>query len=518
MSKEKSDHLFLLIHSMNRSEKRYFKLLHKKSEQDETKFLRLFDLLEAQEQQDEEALLRAEPSLNPAQLSNLKAHLYKRLLQAIRQFHAGKLHAVEIREMIDFAEVLFSRGLYEQCSDMLQKAKKRALRHDHLELLLEIYRWEKNILTQTIHRDNELRVQKIVQGVQDATTRIANINLFSNLSAALNALYMRIGLAKNAQDHERARQLIEERLSHIRPEELSWSEQASLYELYTEYYFFTQDIDKAKCYASRWLQLFELQPQRIGSQLDKYIKSINSLLNALYKLGHYPEFVQAQLKLKAIYQLPVQLNENIRTKLFKYTYVHEFNRLFMVGDFSTGVHRFNKLQRYLELYIEKLDKHSRLVLYYKIACLYFGDEQHREALYWLNRIINNSEEMQHDLREDIGGFARIVALIAHFELGNTDILEYQIRSTYRYLLKGGTLYALQRYILRFLRQLDKHDTPMAVRLKFVALREQLLPLQQDPYEKRPFSYFDIISWLDSKIEHRPVQDVIREKAGIGVLS
>jgi RNase P/RNase MRP subunit POP5 len=33
----------------------------------------------------------------------------------------------------------------------------------------------------------------------------------------------------------------------------------------------------------------------------------------------------------------------------------------------------------------------------------------------------------------------------------------------------------------------------------------------NPYEKRAFIYFDIISWLESKIEHKKVQDIIREK-------
>ena len=47
---------------------------------------------------------------------------------------------------------------------------------------------------------------------------------------------------------------------------------------------------------------------------------------------------------------------------------------------------------------------------------------------------------------------------------------------------------------------------------FADLREHLIPLTTNPYEKRAFVYFDIISWLESKIQSRPVKEVIREKA------
>ena len=36
-------------------------------------------------------------------------------------------------------------------------------------------------------------------------------------------------------------------------------------------------------------------------------------------------------------------------------------------------------------------------------------------------------------------------------------------------------------------------------------------LQKNKFEKRAFLYFDIISWLESKIENRSVQEIIKEK-------
>ena len=43
------------------------------------------------------------------------------------------------------------------------------------------------------------------------------------------------------------------------------------------------------------------------------------------------------------------------------------------------------------------------------------------------------------------------------------------------------------------------------------LRDKLNTIAADPFERRPFRYLDIPSWLDSKIENLPVQAVWKEE-------
>jgi len=65
--------------------------------------------------------------------------------------------------------------------------------------------------------------------------------------------------------------------------------------------------------------------------------------------------------------------------------------------------------------------------------------------------------------------------------------------------------------LKFLRKLPK-ILPDELKQAFIDLKKDLLPLRNNAYEKRAFLYFDIISWLESKIENRSNQEIIREKA------
>jgi hypothetical protein len=148
-----------------------------------------------------------------------------------------------------------------------------------------------------------------------------------------------------------------------------------------------------------------------------------------------------------------------------------------------------------------------MILNYKVACLYFGSGDNKSTIKYLNRIIQMKDV---SLREDIQCFARILNLIAHFELGNDDLVEYQIKSVYRFLRNMGDLHGVQHEILNFLRQLPFTDEKSLMR-GFRVLHAKLVKLSQLPYEKRPFLYLDIISWLECKIERKPVQVVIREK-------
>jgi hypothetical protein len=187
----------------------------------------------------------------------------------------------------------------------------------------------------------------------------------------------------------------------------------------------------------------------------------------------------------------------------------------MVGDFEIGVNLFSRIQPQLEQFVVQLDKHSRLIMYYKIACLYFGDHKFSQATKWLNRIVNSEEE---DIREDLHSFARIINLICHFELGHMDVIPYYLRSTYRYLSKKDDLQLFERHILDFIKLLDRSMTPKTLIFQFRNLRDQLLLLVDNPYEKRAFIYFDIISWLESKIQGRKVSEIIKEKAQSTIVS
>jgi hypothetical protein len=74
----------------------------------------------------------------------------------------------------------------------------------------------------------------------------------------------------------------------------------------------------------------------------------------------------------------------------------------------------------------------------------------------------------------------------------------------------GNLSLVEEEIFKFLRK-SFNLSPGKLRPEFEKLVEKLKKYEKNRFETRAFVYLDIISWLESKIQQVPVQDVIREK-------
>jgi len=148
-----------------------------------------------------------------------------------------------------------------------------------------------------------------------------------------------------------------------------------------------------------------------------------------------------------------------------------------------------------------------MVFYYKIASLYFGAGDCKKCIEYLDKIINNKSL---HMREDLLCFSRILSLVAHYDIGQDYHLEIQLKSTYKFLIKMNDLHEVQKELIKFLRSLGD-IYPQQLKNEFIKLHTSLKKFENDPYERRAFLYLDLISWLESKIENRPVDEIIQEK-------
>ncbi|HYH56688.1 MAG TPA: hypothetical protein VD772_08760, partial [Anseongella sp.] len=240
-----------------------------------------------------------------------------------------------------------------------------------------------------------------------------------------------------------------------------------------------------------------------------YLKSYHYLLDTLFYLQHHSKFGTTLEKFAAdVDSGEVRLDGSTKTLAFMYLYTNRINKHFMEGTFSSGVKEvLPGLLEMLEKVRPGLDQHHILVLYYKIACLYFGSGDNLNAIVYLKKVTDCREE---GLREDLQCFARILHLIASYEEGLDEHLDYQIKTVYKFIVKMNELHQVQQEIMLFVRNLGR-IYEYQLKEEFRKLRSRLLQLAEHPYEKRAFLYLDIISWLESKIENRPVQEIIREK-------
>ena len=509
MPKQRTDDLIQLIRSMTSAEKRHFRLFATRNQaSEELLFLQVFDFFDKKNGSDEAALLKKIPALKKGQLANLKAHLLRQILTSLRLLSKNRNEDIQVREMIDYARALYDKGLYRQSLDWLARAREQALACQFIGLAIEALEFEKLIEAQYITRSLEGRAVELSEQTHQLNTRLVRTSEFSNLSLQMYGLYLKRGFIRNRQDYQEVQVFFKGRLPEIRFEELDFMGRVYYCQSHVWLYHICQEFAPCFRHAQRWVELFEQEPVMKTVHAPLYLKGLHNLLGTLFHSLSYERFVE---NLAALERFPETVdfaqNKNVEGLYHLYLYLHRINRHYLEGTFSEGVALIPELVRCIETNAYNWDAHRIMVFHYRIACLYFGNDDYAHAIDYLNKIIN---QKVIDYRADIQCFARILNLIAHYELGNDTLVEYQIRSVYRFLLHIEDLQQVQREILHFLRRtpgMRRND----LLEEFRQLHARLVPLQKDPFERRPFLYLDIISWLETKLEGRRIQEVIKGK-------
>lgn len=503
------DAVFRLVKSLTKAEKRHFKLyVNRLSGADDILFMQLFNAMDKHQEYQEEVILQKVPAIKRQQLSNLKRHLYSQLLTSLRLLGTSKIPELAIREQVDFARILYGKGLYLQSLKILDKAKQAA-REAHKDLLeLAIIEFEKVIESRHITRSMENRAEQLTRESDRRKEVIVSYSNLSNLALRLYGLYLKIGHARNEKDLEYVKKFFEDNLPKVNLPTLTFFEKIHFYQAHVWYSHIVQNFSQYFRYSSKWVELFHTNPNMLKADHDLYLRGVNNLLTAAFLTGYQSKLKETLEKLSIFQEeYSKNLDTNSSVLAFQYYFTGLINLHFTQGTFSEGIKIIPELEEKLKLYSPYLDQHRILVFYYKIACLYFASGDNARALDYLNQIINLKAGT---LREDIQCFARFLHLIAHYELGNYNLLEYLVKSVYRFLAKMEDLNQVQQEILKFLRQ-TLHREQRDLRDGFIDLRAKLAPLADDALERRSFLYLDILGWLDSKIQNRPVQDIIREK-------
>ena len=182
MTSTQKDALFILVKSLSKSEKRQFKLyVGRLGVNTDAKFLTLFNLLDKMRSYQEETILQS-GVVKKSQLSNLKAHLYKQILISLRLNPGNQNVRVQIREQLDFATILYQKGLYKQSLKILDKVKATAIANEEKNIAYEIVELEKVIETQYITRSLPDRAGELSKQSQWLTELNSIASKFSNLS------------------------------------------------------------------------------------------------------------------------------------------------------------------------------------------------------------------------------------------------------------------------------------------------------------------------------------------------
>ena len=515
---DKKDDIISLIQSLSKSEKRYFKLFVDKNTKGESNhYKKLFDLIERAGTAEKKVIqnLYRDDNFMRSQYRVYKHLTYKMILKSLTAYHSEKSIDDQIQESIRQAKVLFDKNLYTQAAKMLEKVKYIASKHEKYPHLLEIIRWQKKIIVSSLiyGMTTEKDIIQLIEEEESSIHKIENISKYWKQNMLIYMVFRTKGVAREQEDIERYNLKIN--VPVLKNEELALSYQAKLnfHFAYATYYGSTNKLKEAYTSSKKILDLMESHLNQIEEDPKQYCVALYNLLYYIKYLKKYEEFFTTIPKLKAMSKRFPEIDENIRSVILSNAYNLEFGIYIDIGQFEKAATILAEMEALLQ---NKTNSDAMFELVFNVnrALLYFGNKDYQKAIFCNNLILNKKKE---DLREDQYSYAKIFQLILHFEKGNSELLPYLVKSCYRYLLQKNKLHKIENTFLLFIRTKAFHISTKKDQIEaFKALREELIIASEDSIGARFLEFFDIISWLESKIKNRSFESILREKSGYGL--
>lgn len=503
------DTLFQLIHSLEKSEKRHFKLYIKRSSaKEDLKIIRLFDVLDKLAEYDEKLLMKKLSDFTKPQLSNLKTHLYKQLLASLRLLKTNENIDLKLSEQLDNARLLYNKGLKIQSLHILEKAKEMAKANQKMNFLVQVISLEKKIETLHITRSTLEKTELLAQEALATSEHIDRVTKLSNLALLLYRWYVKNGHARNEEDEKDIKKFFKSSLPGNVIAINDFYEKLYLYQSYSWYAFIRQDFFMYYRYSQKWIDLFNEDKIMLAVETGHYIKGMHNLLNAHFDLRNFKKFKTTLCEFEEFSKTAVaNHHDNFRTHTSIYINGAKINQYLMEGNFTKGLEIVPGIEKKLKEYSLFVDSHRILVFNYKFASLFFGAGEYSKAIDYLHKIINDNNQ---GLRNDLQCYARLMHLLCHYELGNDEILDSLIRSVYRFMARMKNLTVVEEAIFSFLRHSFKVNSK-DLKPELERFLTKIKHLEKNRFETRSFAYLDIISWAESKVFERPMEEIIHDK-------
>ena len=498
MGKGRED-LFHLIQSMSKSEKRYFKMESKKAGNKTSNHVKLFDAINNLEEYDEEVLkkkLRKEKFIQ--HLSAEKRYLYQAVLRSIRNFRGDQSIFAQIKTMVVDANYLLERALYDQAENILDKAQKLAEKIDDTVSLLEIN--VKRQLLSTAHKKKEHR-QDIYRLMKEKDEIVELLLKKLELRDLLN----KTGVANRENDNAQMSQYIKEKKSLLEQTKNLPSFYALLwnYGITDLHYTELGELEKRSDIRSKIIELWNQHPDIKNEFFYQYL---NDLTNVASK------FTQKHKTKKFFEYLNILENEKPRNSfdrvfIFKHVVIKKLFHFMTIGDFKKAQLLIPEIESKLKIY--NIDQSSIITIRSNIAVLYFCIEDFHSCLSWVNKNITLSKSK---IRLDLQKFNRLLAIIAYIETQKSfDFIDNFCRATHRFIVKSDSKehnhvpLTMLDYIQKYLNSTEDQQKEVLIEFKMM-----LETFQTHPTKKLTSGLEEFHFWIRSKLEKRPIAQLIKE--------
>ncbi len=477
---------------MSRAEKRHFKLYT--GSNNKLRYVRLFDLLEKQKQYNKAAIEKA--GFTPSNCNELNEKIH----ESLHVLRMGKNVDSKLKLLLDGVPMLVEKELINETKKHINKIKKIAKKHQKFLALLEVIRWEKELVAKGNNKNMYEQFEVLLHEENRIRQRLDEETNYQNIKRQLYLLRKKDVRLTKAENREIFNQLLDTACLKTENTPYSTDAKVNFYYAKTVVAKYNNQKEKAYQYAQQLIQIFEENKPYMKQELLNYKYSLCLLAEMCFFSGKdskIPEIIDK------IEQIPFDSQEDTEI----YNTVCLQGLLWAMSDTNEqeGIRYIRVFEQLLDKSGDKIRDGRLLAFFYNISVFYSLFDRWREAEKWLNNILTFKRT---DDRKDIQFAARLIKFIIMYGCESDD-MDNHIQATSNYFRKHQQYTEINQHILQVFRDLYKAINRKE-RLQIWENLNNFLTqkIQEQTYSTRQLGLEELQLWCQAKLQNTTIATVI----------
>jgi hypothetical protein len=485
--------LTILVNSLTKGEKRHFKL-SSTLQQGEKDYLRLFNYIENGTPSEliKSEFLKDKPN---AAFEVACSYLYKSILETIYHLKTEKDLTTKLTTDILKAKILFEKGLYDDGFKRLKNIQLEAEKEQLTTLQQWAYSLEiEYISSLNFHTISETELIKKQQKIQVSLKNMQHIYQHNALYQLLHHRLIYKGNVRTKEQKEELNDLLISELGLIaRPFAQNFESQKTHFLFQAYYLISTGDYQSALKTFYELTGLFDQNEYMwIKNPID-YLVTIEGILDSLKNIKKFEEMNFFLAKLESLPLLATIDEINKHRIVFTYQVIKDLEN----GNFEKAQSLKKSYQETLFNNLNLLDFGKQAEVFLYSALIYMVAENPAKAHQELNHILLKSKLFQS---LPIYRTFRLIHLMVHFELGNNDYIQHEIRSIKRGLNGyDHKSYLLEKIIFKFLMIEQLPSLAKEKTILWKKIEKEFEKIELYKYEIQLLNIFNFKLWIKAKI-------------------
>lgn len=509
--------LLVLIKSLSKSERQFFRAQAVKQEGEAPAYLDLYDKLEkiadawypgkGKAMPVDSALekkLKQKNSKGPTQV--LKNYLSQALFKSLRQLHDKNNRRDEIEAYMKNARILENRGLLNLAADHLNKALKLALDHEYHALAYDV-------IQHLIRIETQADVQSYAISIGKRLDKIIEITRYLDSEAAQFAAYyraflkFRLGMAPGISQPS-------DTDGNGAPI-LTFSARMYHYQLLSMQALMSGNAQEARKDGKRLLDLWEKAPGIRKERLGQYIRHCSNYLNYCIAERSFEHVEQYLNNLKSL-SVKSSVSIDLEAELEQNILLAEQMLYLNTDRLEEACALFPRVEGAVEKFGSKINRAREMTLRYNNVIALFALSHYEQALIGCLDLVKIPH---YEHRRDLQFMGRVLEIIIHYELRDHQYLNTLVAKLGRMFKQPEESRDFERMILRNLLKLaetrvknlsgsGEKKTSMDLFLKFHA---DLTQYKSAAPAKLQIGMEEIAIWVESKVQGKSFRDILKQK-------